>query len=105
MVTHEELMKLIAGGESETVELKASFDKEVIETAGAFANTRGGTVFIGISDAGEIKGAQFGKETLKDTSKRQTKPAAGKLKAMKNLCRFSKNWSCSKMDVRLGRPF
>jgi len=66
MVTQEEARKLIAGRESETVEFKTSFDKEVLETAGAFANTRGGTIFIGVSDDGKIHGAQFGKETLKE---------------------------------------
>jgi ATP-dependent DNA helicase RecG len=58
--------KLITGGESETVEFKASFDKEVLETAGAFANARGGTIFIGVTDAGKIIGIQVGKETQKD---------------------------------------
>jgi hypothetical protein len=36
--------------ESDTVEFKESFDQEVVVTAGAFANTRGGTIFIGIDD-------------------------------------------------------
>jgi ATP-dependent DNA helicase RecG len=66
VVNHEALMKLIAGGESETVELKVSFDKEVVETAGAFANTRGGVILIGVSDARKVLGIQTGKETLKD---------------------------------------
>lgn len=62
----EELRKLIDGGESETVEFKTSFDKEVAETSAAFANTRGGVLLIGASDRGEIKGIRIGKETLKD---------------------------------------
>ena len=62
----EEIRKLINRGESENVEFKASFTKEVFETAGAFANTKGGVVVIGVSDSGEIKGIRTGKETLKD---------------------------------------
>jgi len=60
------LKQLIRSGESETVEFKASFDKEILETSVSFANTKGGAILIGISDKGDIKGAQIGKETLKD---------------------------------------
>ncbi len=61
----KELKNLLASGETETLELKESFDKETIETAGAFTNTKGGTILIGISDMNEIKGVRVGKETLK----------------------------------------
>ncbi len=61
-----DLIKLIKEGETETVEFKASFDKETLETAVAFANTRGGIIFIGVSDKGDMKGIQIGKEALKD---------------------------------------
>ena len=64
----EDLKKLLEGGESETVEFKASFDKEILETSAAFANTKGGVILIGVSDRGDIKGVQIGKETLKDWS-------------------------------------
>jgi len=57
---------IIAGGESETVEFKTSFGKDVIETAVAFANTRGGIVLIGVSDAGTVSGQVFGREALRD---------------------------------------
>ena len=56
--------KSIASGESETVEFKNSFDREVIETLAAFANTKGGKVFVGISDKGKITGAQLNKESV-----------------------------------------
>jgi len=65
-VKQADLRKLIKSGESETVELKASFNKEILETSGAFANTKGGAILIGISDKGQVKGIQIGKETLKD---------------------------------------
>jgi len=65
-VKQTDLRKLIKSGESETVELKASFNKEILETSGAFANTKGGVILIGISNRGEIRGIQIGKETLRD---------------------------------------
>jgi ATP-dependent DNA helicase RecG len=65
-VKQADLRKLIKSEESETVELKASFNKEILETSGAFANTKGGAILIGISDKGQVKGIQIGKETLKD---------------------------------------
>jgi ATP-dependent DNA helicase RecG len=65
-MTLEKLVEEIKGGESITIEFKASFDKEVLETSVAFANTKGGVILIGVADRGEIKGVQIGKETLKD---------------------------------------
>jgi ATP-dependent DNA helicase RecG len=70
--------KIIKRGESETVEFKEAFDREAIETVGAFANTKGGIILIGISDKGEVKGLQLGKRTLGDWSNRifqSTEPA------------------------------
>lgn len=48
------------------VEFKERFDKETIETAVAFANTKGGIILIGVSDKSRIKGTQIGKDTLND---------------------------------------
>jgi len=59
-------VELIKKGESVTVEFKENFDSKTIESSVAFANTRGGLIFIGVSDQGEIKGVQIGKETLKN---------------------------------------
>lgn len=53
-------------GESETVELKESFDREAVETAGAFANTKGGTIHVGVSRNGEPLGLEVDPETLSD---------------------------------------
>jgi ATP-dependent DNA helicase RecG len=36
----------------------------VIETTGAFANTKGGSIFIGVSDKGKVIGVQLRKETV-----------------------------------------
>jgi len=53
-------------GESDQLEFKTSFQKEVIESLVAFANTRGGTVWVGITDQGALKGVTLGKETLNE---------------------------------------
>ena len=52
--------------ESDMVEFKESFDREIVITAGSFANTWGGTIFIGISDRGNIIGTLIGIESLKE---------------------------------------
>jgi ATP-dependent DNA helicase RecG len=57
--------KILSFGESVTVEFKEGFDREVIETVTAFSNTRGGVIFIGVNDKGEVKGLSIGRETLK----------------------------------------
>ena len=58
------LPDLIKTGESETIEFKEKFDDRTIESAVAFANTKGGTIFIGVSDKNNIKGIKIGKETI-----------------------------------------
>ena len=59
------IQTLIAAGEGARVEFKSSFQKEVIETLTAFANTQGGSVLIGVSDAGQIAGVVIQTETIK----------------------------------------
>ena len=65
-----ELLQLIAVGESEQIEFKESFGDEALETVGAFANTHGGTLLIGVKDNGKINGTQIGKKTLEDLANR-----------------------------------
>src|SRR3972149_5345867 len=60
------IKKMLNAGESETSEFKLSFDREAIETLVAFANTKGGKVFIGVSDKGAIKGTEGDKETVQN---------------------------------------
>lgn len=55
-MNEKELKKLLASGETETAEFKENFDKETIETAGAFANTKGGIILIGVFDKGKRMG-------------------------------------------------
>ena len=58
------LQDLIKIGESDTVEFKEKFDERTIESAVAFANTKGGMIIIGVSDKNDITGIKIGKETL-----------------------------------------
>ena len=64
------LKQRIAQGENNTTEFKERFEQEAIETAAAFANTKGGTILIGVSDNREIRGITIGKETLRDVANR-----------------------------------
>src|SRR5215510_5254557 len=50
--------------ESETVEFKSSFCKEVIETIVSFSNTRGGRIFLGINGKKEISGIDVSEESI-----------------------------------------
>lgn len=50
--------------ESETVEFKSTFQDEVIISLVAFANTKGGVVYVGVDDQGEGRGVSIGKETV-----------------------------------------
>ena len=65
-MTNKELQRFISQGESETIEFKTSFSKEVIETVVAFANTKGGSIFIGVGDDGVILGVQISQETIQN---------------------------------------
>jgi len=58
----EEFLKIISSGESDRIEFKSSFDKDAIETVCAFANAKGGKIFIGVTDSGEIKGIDSNSE-------------------------------------------
>ena len=62
----ERLDRLLAEGESETVEFKESLDREALETVAAFANTRGGILLIGVQDDGTVQGITLGKESLRE---------------------------------------
>ncbi len=54
--SNEEIIQICANGEDSTIEFKEKFTKELASEIIAFANTKGGFVFIGINDAGEIIG-------------------------------------------------
>ncbi len=65
MIAHD-LQLTIRSGESQTLEFKSSFNRDVIETLVAFANAQGGTVLVGVSDNGSISGIILGKESLNE---------------------------------------
>ena len=60
----ERLLELISKGESQTLEFKTSFQKEVIASIVAFTNAKGGMVFIGVSDKGEVIGIDLQPESI-----------------------------------------
>lgn len=79
-MTVKEALEIIDGGENNFTEFKKKFStyekiaKEII----AFANTRGGNIFFGIEDNGEICGVESEKETvnlLKETANYYCEPS------------------------------
>jgi len=61
-----DLKKIISQGESETIEFKKSpsESKEIIKTISAFANTKGGRIFVGVSNSGKALSVEIGKDTV-----------------------------------------
>lgn len=57
---------IVQVGEGLHSEFKTSFKEDVIETLVAFSNAKGGAVYIGITDKGNISGVNIGKETLQN---------------------------------------
>jgi len=66
----ELLNRLLAAGETATVEFKESLDREALETVAAFANTGGGVILVGVRDDGTVRGVALGKETLREWANR-----------------------------------
>ena len=60
------IQRLIAKGESDVLEFKASFGKDVIETVCAFANHKGGTVLVGVAEGGKVVGVMCGVESIQN---------------------------------------
>src|SRR5690554_3411825 len=72
------MQHIVEQGENETIEFKTSFSDEVIVSLVAFANTRGGSVYVGIADSGKVKGVELKKETLqkwRNEIKNKTQPS------------------------------
>ncbi|ACX74577.1 putative transcriptional regulator [Fibrobacter succinogenes subsp. succinogenes S85] len=55
---------IINTGESSTAEFKSSFNQEVIEAVGAFANKNGGIIIIGLKSSSKVLGVQLAEESL-----------------------------------------
>lgn len=64
-MTNVALENIITSGEGLNIEFKQSFNKSVIETLVSFSNSKGGKVFIGVSNNGEVKGVSLTEETLR----------------------------------------
>ncbi len=64
----ENLEAIVRRGESDTVEFKEIYDKDsVLRAAIAFANSKGGMIFIGVSDQAEIPGFKGNPEEVKNS--------------------------------------
>jgi ATP-dependent DNA helicase RecG len=57
-------MSNIPTSESEQVEFKTSFNEEVIVSLVAFANTKGGSVYVGVADNGKVIGVTLSPESV-----------------------------------------
>jgi len=107
--------KIIANGESETLELKPSLSQmnEIIETISALANTKGGEIIIGVSDSGKIRGVEIGKgtiENLTNTIAQNTEPKIQphiKIEKIegKNIIVIDVTESMDKLVLAFGRPY
>ena len=65
-MTPDEVKDLVARGESETLEFKATTaERETVsQTVCAMLNNRGGLILIGITPLGEVTGQQVGEQTI-----------------------------------------
>ena len=68
MTKQTNLQKIIGAGESTIIEWKPSLAQtdDIIKTITAFANTEGGKIIVGVSDAGSLKGVAVGKATIEN---------------------------------------
>ena len=77
-MTKEDLLKMIAEGESQRLELKSSFNVEAMEAVAAFANAEGGKVVIGVNNKSKIVGVDINSESVQNwvnEIKSKTEPA------------------------------
>ena len=58
-MNEQELEFILQEGEGLKIEFKEAFDKSLAKEICAFANSKGGRIFIGISDDGKIKGIKI----------------------------------------------
>jgi len=65
-----ELNKLLASGETETIEFKESPNKSFYKAISAFGNTRGGVILLGVDKRGNITGVEPSSRFLEDLTNR-----------------------------------
>jgi ATP-dependent DNA helicase RecG len=65
-MSKQEVLKLIESKESQTLEFKPSLSNlnEIVKSLCGFANTKGGRILVGVSNAGRITGVNIGKDTI-----------------------------------------
>lgn len=73
------LLKLISGGENESLEFKESprLKEEIGQAVSAFSNANGGSILIGVSNDGKVIGVDIGRNTIEELAnytKRNTDP-------------------------------
>jgi len=64
------LEKLLVSGETETLEFKESPSEAFYKTISAFANTKGGTILLGVNNRGGIVGVESSTKFLEDLTNR-----------------------------------
>ena len=69
-MTKDKLAKLLACGETETVEFKERPNESFYKTISAFANTNGGTILLGIGKKGNVVGVKSSSKFLEDLTNR-----------------------------------
>lgn len=65
-MTELEIKNIVESGETETIEFKEKFSKEVIETIVAFSNRSGGKIFLGITNNNSVLGINVNEENIKE---------------------------------------
>ena len=65
-MTIAEIRNIILSGESKDVEFKSTFNIDAIVSIGAFSNSNGGRLIIGVNDVGNISGINVSHEIIKD---------------------------------------
>jgi len=63
-LTKEQILHIISEGEGQTVEFKKNFNNDMIIALAAFANSKGGSVLIGVDDIGKVKGVSVTSESI-----------------------------------------
>ncbi|MDI6890684.1 MAG: helix-turn-helix domain-containing protein [Thermodesulfovibrionales bacterium] len=69
-MNEKELKKLLASGETETVEFKEIINDSFYKTLSAFANAKGGIIILGADIKGNIKGIEPSSRFLEDLTNR-----------------------------------
>jgi ATP-dependent DNA helicase RecG len=69
-MSEKELEKLLKAGETETVEFKERLNESFYKTISAFANTKSGTILLGVDKKGSIIGVELSDEFLENLTNR-----------------------------------